>query len=182
MEETLKLILTKLTSLEEGQKALLGRQAAMEKRQEALEERQISMEERQASLEQRQISMEKRQASLEQLQISMEKRQASLEQLQISMEKRQASLEDGQKSLMQGQHEIRLELDRRITESENMILNELDRVQERFDTKFTRIEKNLEEIQQYYRINRLENDNTTLLLKLHDDIQKRVAELERKTA
>lgn len=154
MEETLKLILTKLTSLEEGQKALLGRQAAMEKRQEALEERQISME----------------------------KRQASLEQLQISMEKRQASLEDGQKSLMQGQHEIRLELDRRITESENMILNELDRVQERFDTKFTRIEKNLEEIQQYYRINRLENDNTTLLLKLHDDIQKRVAELERKTA
>ena len=168
MEETLKLILTKLTSLEEGQKALLGRQAAMEKRQEALEERQISMEKRQASLEQRQISMEKR--------------QASLEQLQISMEKRQASLEDGQKSLMQGQHEIRLELDRRITESENMILNELDRVQERFDTKFTRIEKNLEEIQQYYRINRLENDNTTLLLKLHDDIQKRVAELERKTA
>lgn len=140
MEETLKLILTKLTSLEEGQKALLGRQAAMEKRQEALEERQISME------------------------------------------KRQASLEDGQKSLMQGQHEIRLELDRRITESENMILNELDRVQERFDTKFTRIEKNLEEIQQYYRIDRLENDNTTLLLKLHDDIQKRVAELERKTA
>ena len=112
----------------------------------------------------------------------MEKRQASLEQLQISMEKRQASLEDGQKFLMQGQHEIRLELDRRITESENMILNELDRVQERFDTKFTRIEKNLEEIQQYYRINRLENDNTTLLLKLHDDIQKRVAELERKTA
>ena len=168
MEETLKLILTKLTSLEEGQKALLGRQAAMEKRQEALEERQISMEKRQASLEQRQISMEKR--------------QASLEQLQISMEKRQASLEDGQKFLMQGQHEIRLELDRRITESENMILNELDRVQERFDTKFTRIEKNLEEIQQYYRINRLENDNTTLLLKLHDDIQKRVAELERKTA
>ena len=168
MEETLKLILTKLTSLEEGQKALLGRQAAMEKRQEALEERQISMEKRQASLEQRQISMEKR--------------QASLEQLQISMEKHQASLEDGQKSLMQGQHEIRLELDRRITESENMILNELDRVQERFDTKFTRIEKNLEEIQQYYRIDRLENDNTTLLLKLHDDIQKRVAELERKTA
>ena len=168
MEETLKLILTKLTSLEEGQKALLGRQAAMEKRQEALEERQISMEKRQASLEQRQISMEER--------------QASLEQRQISMEKRQASLEDGQKSLMQGQHEIRLELDRRITESENMILNELDRVQERFDTKFTRIEKNLEEIQQYYRIDRLENDNTTLLLKLHDDIQKRVAELERKTA
>lgn len=168
MEETLKLILTKLTSLEEGQKALLGRQAAMEKRQEALEERQISMEKRQASLEERQISMEKR--------------QASLEQLQISMEKRRASLEDGQKSLMQGQHEIRLELDRRITESENMILNELDRVQERFDTKFTRIEKNLEEIQQYYRIDRLENDNTTLLLKLHDDIQKRVAELERKTA
>ena len=161
MEETLKLILTKLTSLEEGQKALLGRQSSMEKRQEALEERQISMEKRQASLEQRQISMEKRQAA---------------------MEKRQASLEDGQKSLMQGQHEIRLELDRRITESENMILNELDRVQERFDTKFTRIEKNLEEIQQYYRIDRLENDNTTLLLKLHDDIQKRVAELERKTA
>ena len=57
MEETLKLILTKLTSLEEGQKALLGRQAAMEKRQEALEERQISMEKRQASLEDGQKSL-----------------------------------------------------------------------------------------------------------------------------
>ena len=64
MEETLKLILTKLTSLEEGQKALLGRQAAMEKRQEALEERQISMEKRQAAMEKRQASLEDGQKSL----------------------------------------------------------------------------------------------------------------------
>ncbi len=50
MEETLKLILTKLTSLEEGQKALLGRQISMEKRQAAMEERQASLEDGQKSL------------------------------------------------------------------------------------------------------------------------------------
>ncbi len=147
MEETLKLILTKLTSLEEGQKALLAGQKTLETRQASLEEHQISLEKR-----------------------------------QIALEERQTSLEDGQESLIKGQTEIRLELDRRITESENMILKELDKVQEQFDTRLASVEKNLEEIQQYYRNNRLENDNTTLLLKLHDDIQKRVTELERKTA
>lgn len=40
----------------------------------------------------------------------------------------------------------------------------------------------MEELNQYYRITKLENDNTTLLLKMIDELSRRVEELEKKTA
>lgn len=70
----------------------------------------------------------------------------------------------------------------RITESENLILKELDRVQISLENKINTVQKNLEELNQYYRITKLENDNTALLLKMIDELSKRVEELEKKTA
>ena len=43
-------------------------------------------------------------------------------------------------------------------ESENMILEELDRVQINLSKKIDIVEKNLDELNQYYRITKLEND------------------------
>lgn len=43
-------------------------------------------------------------------------------------------------------------------ESENMILEELDRVQINLGKKIDIVEKNLDELNQYYRITKLEND------------------------
>lgn len=69
-----------------------------------------------------------------------------------------------------------------IGKSENLVLKELDRVQEGLNTKVEQIQKNLDELKQYYRINRLENDNTALLLQMIQELTKRVSELEKKTA
>ena len=44
-----------------------------------------------------------------------------------------------------------------------------------------KIQKNLDELSQYYRITNLENDNTALLLKMIDELTKRVEELEKRT-
>ena len=73
-------------------------------------------------------------------------------------------------------------MDERLTSSENMILKELDRVQEHLESDVQKVQKNLEELQQYYRISKLENDNTSLLLKMYNDMQKEIAELKAKIA
>ena len=56
----------------------------------------------------------------------------------------------------------------------NMILSELDNVQTRLTDKINMVESNMEEIKQYYRINKLENENTSLLLQMIKDLQKEV--------
>ena len=74
------------------------------------------------------------------------------------------------------------QMDEKITHSENLILNELDTVQEHLESEVQKVQKNLEELQQYYRISKLENDNTSLLLKMYNDMQKEIAELKAKIA
>ena len=64
----------------------------------------------------------------------------------------------------------------------NMILSELDNVQTRLTDKINMVESNTEEIKQYYRINKLENENTSLLLQMIKDLQKEVDELKKKIA
>lgn len=70
----------------------------------------------------------------------------------------------------------------RISKSENLILEEMDRNQSTMDKKIETVQKNLEELKQYYRITKLENDNTALLLKMIESLQKDVEELKKKTA
>lgn len=67
---------------------------------------------------------------------------------------------------------------------ENLLLKEADRIQISLEDKIGAIQKNLEELEQYYRITKLENDNdnTALLLKMIDELSKRVEALERRTA
>ena len=83
---------------------------------------------------------------------------------------------------LQLRESILQEVDMRISHSENLILNELDRVQEHTKTDFQKLQKSINEIQQYYRIAKLENDNTSLLLKMYSDMQKDIAELKSQTA
>jgi hypothetical protein len=69
-----------------------------------------------------------------------------------------------------------------ITTSENLVLGELERVQTSITAKIDKIQKNIEDLQQYYKITKLENDNTALLLEMIRDLSKRIEELEKKTA
>lgn len=73
-------------------------------------------------------------------------------------------------------------LDKRLSQSENLILEEVSRTHHVLSDKIDRVQKNLDELNQYYRITKLENDNTTLLLQIVNELSKRVEELERKSA
>lgn len=64
----------------------------------------------------------------------------------------------------------------------NMILNELDNVQSKLTDKINKLESNMDELKQYYRINKLENENSSLLLQMIKDLQKEVEELKKKIA
>lgn len=74
------------------------------------------------------------------------------------------------------------EINTRAKKTENLLLDEIGRTQVYLDAKIDEVKKNLEELEKYYRITRLEQDNTTLLLKMVTQLQDRVSELEKKTA
>ena len=73
-------------------------------------------------------------------------------------------------------------LNQQLRQSENLILYEIERTRSVLEGQIAQVKKNLEEIMQYYRIQKLENDNTTLLLQMITALTKRVEELERRSA
>ena len=74
----------------------------------------------------------------------------------------------------ESENKIIAEMDTRFRESENMILEELDRVQINLEKRIDKVQKNLDELNQYYRITKLENDNTAILLKMIQDQDKTI--------
>lgn len=72
--------------------------------------------------------------------------------------------------------------DEKLKNTENMILDELGRTRSILEDRIDRMQNNIDEMNQYYRITKLENDNTILILRLVDGLSKRVEELEMKTA
>ena len=75
---------------------------------------------------------------------------------------------------------ILTKVDERLRESENLLLEEMERTRSILDNKIDRVQKNLDELTQYYRITRLESDNTALLLKMVDELSRKVEELEKR--
>ncbi len=73
-------------------------------------------------------------------------------------------------------------IDTKIAESENLLLEEMDRVQMFLESKINTVKGNLEELRQYYKITKLENDNTAILLKMIEELSRRIEELEKKSA
>lgn len=69
-----------------------------------------------------------------------------------------------------------------ITNSESFLLEELERMSNSTNTQIEQLQKNVDELTQYYRITKLENDNTALLLRMVTRLQEDVEELKKKTA
>lgn len=67
-----------------------------------------------------------------------------------------------------------------IVESEKLVLSELDRVQGNLEKRIDAVQKNMDDLNQYYRITRLERDNGADALRLYENLEKRVEVLERK--
>lgn len=77
---------------------------------------------------------------------------------------------------------VREEVDERASKTEDSLLDEIGRTQTYLEKQINEVKKNMDELSQYYRITKLESDNTTLLLKMIDQLGKRVEELEKRTA
>ena len=110
-----------------------------------------------------------------------EKRMETLMDGKLSeTEKRMETLMDGK--LSESEKQMEALMDRKLSESENLVLEELERTRNILEKQIDLIQKNLDELNRYYRITKLENDNTTMLLRMIDDLSKRVDELEKRTA
>lgn len=77
---------------------------------------------------------------------------------------------------------IRIIMKEELKDSENLVLGEVDRVHGIMIENLERVQKNLDELKQYYRIERLEKENTELLLQMIRGLQKEVDELKQKIA
>ena len=77
---------------------------------------------------------------------------------------------------------IRMIIKEELPVSENLVLEETERTRNILEEQINTVQKNLEELTQYYRITKLENDNTALFLKMMDELSRRIEELEKKTA
>ena len=91
------------------------------------------------------------------------------------------------RSIMQESEERIMErvegkLPRALRETETGLLEDMDRMREILEEKISNVDKKVDNLETYYRITKLENDNTSILLKIVGDLQERVTVLEKKTA
>lgn len=70
----------------------------------------------------------------------------------------------------------------KITRVEIMFSNQLVRTEDIFKHKLEKVEMELREIKEYYRVNRIENGNVDLTLQILEEFQKRLEILEKKFA
>ena len=73
-------------------------------------------------------------------------------------------------------------IDSRAKKTETLILDEIARTQNHLEKKVELVQKNINELNQYHRISKLENENTTLLLQMIQDLKKELDELKKKIA
>lgn len=104
------------------------------------------------------------------------------EEITESEKRTDARFEESEKRIDARFAESEKRMDARFEESENLILEELERTRSILEKEIAQVQKNLDEISQYYRITKLENDNTALLLKMIDELSRRIENLEKKTA
>ena len=69
-----------------------------------------------------------------------------------------------------------------IDQSRDMVLTEIGVTQTYLEDKINKIQCNLDELSQYYRLSKLESENTTILLQMIQDLKKEVDELKKKIA
>lgn len=110
---------------------------------------------------------------------SMDDRLGSVENKVSAVENKISAVE---KKVIESEQNIIQQVDKKIAESENLILKELDKLEIHLEKEVDQVQRNLDEIKQFYRINKLESDNTTLLLQMYNNLEEKIKELESKIA
>lgn len=105
---------------------------------------------------------------------------ASLREEMTGLHKETASLRvEFQQNLEKTEKNILEVMRKEIRASENSTLEEVDRLQEIMERRIGEVNEKIENVERYYRISRLENDNTTLVLQIVEDYGRRLEKLER---
>ena len=110
-----------------------------------------------------------------------------LESLENRMDQKLESLENRMVNTMDTKIE-KLEnrmidtMDVKIRDSENLLLEEMERTRTILENKIDKIQKNVDNLNQYYQIAKLENDNLRLVIESVQNLTKRVEVLEGKSA
>ena len=66
--------------------------------------------------------------------------------------------------------------------SENLVMSELAKTSDYLEKKINAVQTSVDRVEQYYRVDRLESENTATLLKLYTGLRKDVDELKEKIA
>ena len=111
---------------------------------------------------------------LDQLDGRMERMEGRMERMEGRMEHLEGCVDqmNGRMEHLEGRVD-------RLDRLERFFMEELERVRSILEKRIDALEEKVSEIAEYYRIRRLEDDNTAILLKLHDELEKRVARLEK---
>ena len=119
-------------------------------------------------------------ASLREEMTGLHKETASLREEMTGLHKETASLRvEFQQNLEKNEKNILEVLQKEIRASGNSTLEEVDRLQEIMERRIGEVNEKIENVERYYRISRLENDNTTLVLQIVEDYGRRLEKLER---
>lgn len=95
-----------------------------------------------------------------------------LENLENRMDQKLESLENRMINTM----------DTKIRDSENLLLEEMERTRSILEDKIDKLQKNVDNLNQYYQIAKLENNNLLLVIESVQNLTKRVEALEGKSA
>ena len=156
-------------------KILAGMFAASEER---MMKRMDSMETRLDSIETRLDSIETRMDSIETRMDSIETQMGVIETRMDSMEKRISVVESNMTTMDKRINSLAVQM----RKSEDLFMSELGKTQDFLERKIDAVQKDVNDMKEYYRIRRLEDDNTATLLKLYTGLREEVDELKEKIA
>ena len=82
----------------------------------------------------------------------------------------------------QSEERMKVHIGEKVVLSERFLLEEMERMHSSVDAKIDFLQRNISELTQYYKITKLESDNTALLLQMITKLQGEVEELKKKIA
>ena len=116
-----------------------------------------------------------------------EKIDQSEERMKVHVEEKIGQSEERMKAhvdekIGQSEERMKVHIGEKVVLSERFLLEEMERMHSSVDAKIDFLQRNISELTQYYKITKLESDNTALLLQMITKLQGEVEELKKKIA
>ena len=163
----------------------LMREMIEETTRKTVREEFVPIKEEMREIREEQKAIREEQKAIREEQTAIREEQKAIREEQKAIREEQKTIREEQKSFREEQREIRKELVR-IREDmerlENSLLDEIARTQTYLERKIEELKKKVDEMDQYYRIRHLEDENVTILLKMCENLQRRLERVESRIA